>query len=525
MVVGSVVFILAGLTVYYEPSPHDVLRFDGHARNFGLLALLFALAFWLRDLRVRRLYIIGSLVLLLVTWPSSIEPIRTLALATGNGIDLANARSESDDRIPQATIDPSFLRIGRYAMPSPVSAPIATYIRTSTPLDSRILSPKWDVITAITGRPNASGFVRLAHITPATGPDYVDAISFLEPVALRRLGTTHIHATDSWLSRLPSRAHRWLSDPQLFELLVRGKSDSLYRVLPGFLQLDPPPAAQSFEALRRTIPASADVRVIGLTDVDSARIAEALAHTRLIGSFPRGDIHLRSEIISQLPHNVPSDFAIVARDRPGPFGIRTANLIWWNKAMVAYETRTSSIPAADPPPLPSAHFTVQVSELDRSDGRIYFSATFSDHSPTAWTGQDWLLVSGRDLPWALPTEDNGIAITSLAWFAGQIAPGGETTHVYEFDARQNQLTVQNRDGAFVAIQSSGDRLVPGLYVLAVRLRYNHLQAAIIPVMRIAIADSGLLDYTLYEGEHATQVLPCPERLQDTASCRRLAHES
>jgi len=525
LVFGTLAFLVVSLTARYEPAPYDLFRLDGHARNFALIALLLAIAVRIGNLRDRWRYATGILILGLVTWPSSAGPVRTLALEVNQGIELANARIELGKQPSASSSDPSFLKIGRYARQAPTSESIRNYIRSKTSINSRILSPNWLLITPSTGRLNASGFVRYSHVTAVSGPDYIDAISFLEPVALGRMGTTHIHATDTWLALLPGRAQRWLDDPQPFELLVRDEADSLYRVLPGFLDLSPEPDPRSFEALRLTIPASSAVRVLGLTAKDSMRIASTLTHTRLLGRFPRGDIHLRSEIVSHPPDSAPADFVIVPRDRPGPYGLRIVRPIWWNKFAIAYETKPSSIPTVDPPPQPEAQFTVRLSEIQQTNSHIAFSATFADHAPSAWTGQDWLLISGRDLPWALPTEDNGITVASLAWFAGQIAPGGETTHVYEYDARQNRLAVQNPDGSFAAIQSSGDRLTPGVYVLAVRLRSDHLQAAIIPVMRIEVMASGASVHTLYAGEHATQVNPCPERLKDTRSCRRIALES
>ncbi len=522
LIVGSAIFALAGLVIHYAPSPHDVLRFDGHARNLGLLALMFALAMRLRSLDGLLRYASGVAIVALVTWPTTVVPVRTLALGIGNGIQLSNPQEALQKPARQGGVDPSNIEIRRHVDPKPVSDQVREYIRSETRLDARILSPNWDSLTSLTGRLNASGFVRYSHLTPATGPEYIDAIFYLDPRALRSLQMTHVHATDSWISQLPTQARRWLSDPSLFELLVQGEFDSLYRIRPAFLDLNPDPDSRSYEALRRAIPANAAVRVIGLTDVVSARVASTLAHTILLGFFPRGDLHLRTEIPSQSPNSALADFVVVPRDRPHPYDLQTIRPVWWNQSAIAYAAESSDTPTIDPPPQPDAEFSVRLSETQQTEDRISFRATFTDHSPTAWTGQDWLLISGRDLPWALPTEDNGITIASLAWFAGQIAPGGVSTHVYEFDARQNRLAVKEADGRFAGIQSFGDRLAPGTYVLAVRLRYEYLQAAIIPVMRIAIADSGRPDYTLYAGSHETHVSPCPERLSFTESCRRLA---
>ena len=61
------------------------------------------------------------------------------------------------------------------------------------------------------------------------------------------------------MESLPDEAVEWLGDPNLFELLVRDESESLYRVLPAFLTLDAPPAPGSYEALRQAVPESATI--------------------------------------------------------------------------------------------------------------------------------------------------------------------------------------------------------------------------------------------------------------------------
>ena len=75
-------------------------------------------------------------------------------------------------------------------------------------------------------------------------------------------GFKYLHAPDEWIATLPTRARQWLEDPRLFEPVVLGDADTLFRILPEFLSLDANPAPQSFEALRRTIPESATVALL-----------------------------------------------------------------------------------------------------------------------------------------------------------------------------------------------------------------------------------------------------------------------
>ena len=77
----------------YEPSPLDILRIEGHARNFALLALLLALSVRLAGLRPARLrHAAAAAVVALIVWPTVAAPVRNVGLAIGNGVELANAQ-------------------------------------------------------------------------------------------------------------------------------------------------------------------------------------------------------------------------------------------------------------------------------------------------------------------------------------------------------------------------------------------------------------------------------------------------
>ena len=91
--------LLAALPLSYEPLPRDLVRFEGHARNFALLALLLALGIRLTGLpRARWRYAAGAAVFALIIWPTAAAPARNLGLAVGNGVELVNAQQPQRPR-------------------------------------------------------------------------------------------------------------------------------------------------------------------------------------------------------------------------------------------------------------------------------------------------------------------------------------------------------------------------------------------------------------------------------------------
>ena len=251
LAMGAGVLLLARLVLSYEPFQADLTRLDGHARNLALLALLLALSVCLARLRPARWrYAAGGLLVILITWPTVAEPVRNLSQAVGHGVVVANAQA--------ALLEPDKRFQARVRLDPLLADGVAAYVRSHTAVDARVLSPDAARLTFATGRPNASGFAEHLHLFAMEGPGYRDAINYLEPAALRRLGIAYVHATDAWVAGLPDRAVRWLADPSFFELLIRDGAEALYRVRPEFLRLDAAPAPASFEALRQAVPASTD---------------------------------------------------------------------------------------------------------------------------------------------------------------------------------------------------------------------------------------------------------------------------
>ena len=519
---GSAVFLLGNASLQSGLAEPSDIRLDGHAGNFALLALLIASAQRIRAFRSSWRYPVGALTVALIVLPTVALPIRTLGFQVSHGVDLANAQPHTAGR----DLDLYRAGIGREPIERLVPDLVTRYVHNNIPIDARVFSPNPSELTLATGRPNASGFTSLLHYTEKTGPEYQDALRYLEPAAARRLGFAYVHATDAWIASLPKRAQGWLSDPRLFDLLVRDGTHALYRIRPAFLHLDPTPTPQSFEALRRTVPASAIVYISEtIRPLDRLRLASALTHVRLTGVLNQYTIHPLSHIpIEPLGTRHP-DIVIVARDPLFDISTHAFPQIWWNHKAVAYATQPSIAPTVAPPPPPEPDFTLRLSDVAAATGTIKFTATLGDHAPNRWTGQDWLVIPLHEDPWAPPIqfEPDGYTLVGALWFAGQIVPSGRTsTLVYEFDALLGTLAVQESPGEFTLARSSGDGLKPGLWVLAARLRQGYLQAAVIPALTIVVSEAGDVSYRAIAGERKASLNPCPEQLTYSDSCRRLA---
>ncbi|MCY3800350.1 MAG: hypothetical protein OXG46_02100 [Chloroflexi bacterium] len=496
---GAGLLILTGLLLDYEPNPADLIRLAGHARNFALYALLLALAVRLAALRPERWrYAAGALVAVLIVWPTISAPVRYLGQALHRGVELINAH---DAPQPHGT---------RYALMPIPSDRIAAYIRDHTAADSRVFSPHPHEMTFNTGRPSASALAGLVTLGPTRGPTYRDVLRHLEPAAISRLGFKYIHATDSWVAELPDEATARLNDPRLFELLVREGPESLYRVLPALLSLDPPPAQTSYEALRRAVPASAMVYPLIPRKSDprpSVLTAWALSHARLLGEISRNELHLVTPLPTEpLGDRVPDLVITPAQFTPWMFPAASRRPIWWNDKTAVYALDGAVDPIMPPPPwsepLP---FRVEVSDVSEANGRITFAATFDDGAPDQWTSQDWVLVATGPPPWNFPDQvlhNSSSAITT--WFVSYLNPGrGTTSLVHEFDFHAPSLAVQRERGVFKPLERSEGALESGRYLLAVRLRHEYKQnqwrdAAIIPVLKITVSGTGEVSYEVHE---------------------------
>ena len=510
LVGASCVFMIGAIILQYEPKQDDVTRLDGHARNFALLGFLIGLTDRLATLRWPWKHIVTVGVVILIVWPTVISAARGIHLALGRGVQLSNAQPEQYVSEAVDMGGPT----GRYAIRPFTSDRISTYIREHTEVDARILSPSPHEMSVATGRPNASGFAGLTHLYARPGPAFLDAQRYLEPRAVRRGGFTYIHATDGWIAELPDRAQRWLTDPRLFQLLVRDGTDTLYRIQPDFLRLHPRPMPQSFEALREAVPTSSAVYLTEALDlVARTRLASVLGHTRLFGDVDPSGIYLLTNIphaplgtqhvdVVILPQGSTSFFKANVGELSSAW--QTPVVIWRSQGLVAYATGSDIAPAIEVLSQASNESKVEIlaSEVDLAGDAITFAVRFTYRASERWTGSDWLVIPLEDTPWALPETidyNRNSIIGAVQWYSGHYDPGQETTtRVFRFSPLSANLAVQGPDGIFAASRSSGSGMNQGVWALVLRLRQNYRQAAVLPVLKIIVSETESVSFTLYD---------------------------
>ena len=490
---GSAMSLLGLFLLRYEFGQHDIVRFDGHARNLAVLALMLAVAFRLSLLRRRWRHAAVALMAVLVVWPTVAEPVQNLRVALTRRPQIANAQED-----PAKFKNPY---LNRTVIQDPVSAEVAGYIRRQTGVDARILSEAPNDLSIVTGRPNASGLIQALQFLYFEGPEYRDAISQLDPGAVRRLGIDYVHAPNEWIDRLPAGARRRLQDPAFFDLLVRGDKDALYRVRPAFLELES--EAGSFEALRQAVPASASVYLAPSSEPLSwVRAASALSHTRLYGTLRTHiSMHVRSKLETERLNGVEPDLVVLPFRGLAPSALAPARRepIWWNDELAVYAPAGAVAPVMDPAPQP---FSVQLSDVRLDGGQIAFTVSYLNRAAGDWVGQDWLVTSVDASPWKFPDdfEDDG-RHKGVQWYAGQLVSNEPSaTHTYDFDPSRGRLEVRNDLGAFTPVESSGEGLGEGTWTLGIRLRHDWYEAAFIPVMTVVVAETGEVSYRVFEGE-------------------------
>ena len=299
-------------------------------------------------------------------------------------------------------------------------------------------------------------------------------------------------------------------------------------MLPAFLALDAPPAPGSYEALRQAVPASTTVLLPAVSGsrssvsatppllssgavrakrVTMVRAAWALSHTRLLGAVDQTTLHLRTPLQAEPRDDRVADLVILPLDFPTwTLPPVSRQPIWWNDETAVYALDGMIDPIKSPPPGQPFPFSIRVSDVSDSNGKIAFTATFDNRAPDQWSGQDWIVIATEARPWNLPKQllADGVTPASHLWFSGQIGPrSGRTSITYEFDIRGSSLALRGQDGALTPTQASQAVSGPGEYVLAVRLRHeykpNQRRAVhYLPVLRITVSETGDVSYEVYE---------------------------
>ncbi len=352
-----------------------------------------------------------------------------------------------------------------------MSSRVANYIRHHTDVDARVLDPSGTrAVSLNTGRASNSGFPGIVQVEGTPGPEYLDALYYLEPAGIQRLGLAYVYATDAWAAGVPERARGRLADPGLFDLLVRDGDEALYRVRPEFLALESAPHPESFEALRAAVPPGTEVYLP--PNAQSAlrnqeimlRVASALPHARLVGAIRPAAIHFRTPVPwqvvplgAQLPELVALPLLIDAWEYP-PGRWRE---VWRNPSarVAVYAPTAAGAPPteAEPPPI-----SFRLAGVQADEARLMFTATLEADPSREWTGQDWVLVPIDASPWGVPALRHDEQPVIAQWFAGQAASGAATTtHTYVFDAQASTLAMREADGSFTTVQASQRRMTSG----------------------------------------------------------------
>ena len=402
------------------------------------------------------------------------------------------------------------MRRGRYPMPD-MSSVVAGHIRDRTDTDARVLDSTGGYVVLLhTGRANNQGLVGVDQIEGVSGPEYLDALHYLEPAGIRRLGLAYVYATDAWVAALPARARGRLADPDLFDLLARDGDEALYRVRPGFLALETAAHPDSYEALRAAVPRATDVYLPPSAQShvkvqeSMLRVASALPHARLVGSIRPQVLHARAPWqVAPLGAQAPELVVLPLLDDAWNYPPRGWREIWRNPPdrIGVYAPTAAGAPPTDAVP---PTISVDVSDVQVDEARLMFTVTLNADASRQWMGQDWVLIPIDSSPLSVPqTQAFGEPVIEQ-WFAGQAAAAaGTTTRTYVFDARDSTLAIRTTDGALTTVPSSQRTLEPGAWMLALRLSRwgNHgvqETAFIAPVLGIEISSAGAASYRVYD---------------------------
>ena len=486
-VAGMAIWLASGF-VDYEFSGSDALRLQGHARNLMLMATILVLAGALGRVRPSYRWAAGSAMAALIVWPTVARPGANLWFALRQGPQF-EAPSAANRRI-QAGI------MGRPEMLTDLDG-IAIFIREELSRDAAILSPAPSELSIATGMPAPYGFLELTQYVGLRGPDYRDAIRFLDPEAVKRLGVDYLHATPDWVDSLPDRSQSRVENPEYFEPWLQTEAGALYRIRPEFNRLEVKPEAESFEMLRALVGREAAVYVSeALHLLDRLSVAAALANATLFGDL--GDpAHIRGDVGLTAYDGQDFDYLVLPSSL-APTGLPSErrNAVWSGSSMSMYAISGAEIGIRTQP---SAPLTLHVEESRAPGSGFGFVATFEVGVTSGWTGQDWVLLRSDRTPWALPVL-HGPGSAPVHWYGGQANPRLRTLRVeYDFDALAGSLTWSIGGGETRSAESSTRELSEGSYVFAARLTFEGRVQAIVPVLTIQVSPERTLAYGLLFG--------------------------
>lgn len=480
VIVVMALALFAGFAlVHFPASPLDIARLEGHALNLAIMTLAVSLAVGTAKLRHRVAVHGGGLLLAgLVVWPTSADSVGRIAEALADGPRLYVAGTRPTEHAP------SFSRRSMLDAEIAEHRPLLEAISAEVAPNERILTAGVKLVAAATGRPVPLGYAAWPHYVGLPGPEYLDAVRFLEPAALKELSIDFVHVDDALLAGLSETARQRLASPSEFRLVFQtpSLSDSLYAVV---ADSKPPQATEpsSFRALtelasgRRVLVSSATHPLKRLPLYYALRSNEQL--------YGRWDdpAHFRRDVRIRAPTGETVDLIALPNSLyPSPLAPAHRAPAWSGEGVRVYDV---SRPVAGRAPMPPIRVEGR-SLLDEKGIRITSLPGWSE----SWTGTDWIILREAEAHTGIPA----ILEKGVRWFPGQLAPTSPGQRIeIRFDALHGQLQQRRADGAWSSVGDAAGALPSGSYVLTLRFSANGRSVFFVPIAALAIGGEALAD--------------------------------
>lgn len=481
ILVAMALALFAGFVlVHFPASPADIARLEGHAINLSAIALAVGLAAAATRLRRRAaMYGGGLLVAGLIVWPTTADSVGRIAEAIADGPQLyVGGTRPTEGRGSFSTRSSMDAEIAeRQALLDAISAAAAP--------GERVLTAQVMVVTSGTGQPAPLGYAEWPHYLGLHGPEYRDALRFLDRAALNELGIDFVHVDAAMLSVMTDDAKRRLQSPSEFQLIFQDTGphmDGLYTVIPQSAETRGPEPS-SFRAFadlaagRRVLISSALHPLSRLPLFYTLRSSDSL-----FGQW--GDPgHFRRDVRIRPPTGAPIDLIVLPDTLyPSPLDPVHRVAVWTHDRTRVYDVAAPVLGRAPAPPI-------------RVDGHTLLGAsgiqiTSLPGWPDDWTGTDWVLYREAEPAAGVPA----ILTRGERWFPGQLAPDQPGQRVaIRFNASAGRLEHLGADGGWNAVGDARDPLPPGSYVLTLRFSTHGRPVYFVPIAVLSLGDDAARD--------------------------------
>ena len=274
-----------------------------------------------------------------------------------------------------------------------------------------------------------------------------------------------------------------------------------------------PPTPGAYEALREAVPDQSTVYLSHANgSLNTFRALAVLPQSQLMGlpdeaALHIPNLHLQADVRPTPLQDESADFVVTAAQLgPSMFQPGARRPVFWNEEIAVYAPDGAIAPVREPPARP---FRVRLRDAEATDGRLAFTATLVRYlrakagpARTGW----WF----RPMPRRGRCRASGQPIQPRSGTPARPPRGpGSVTHRYEFDPQAVSLSLRDEQPDAIHLDSSGKRLEPGVWILAVRLRSEYQLAGFIPVAKVVVSESANVSYEVYEGEYGVKTLTTP----------------